>query len=411
MYAPKKALCAGADSKSAVVRTHVPDLEKISSPYLDGSLDVAEYGGALWELARGCPFKCSYCYESRGEKKVRYFPRERLEKEIELFAGKKIAQVFVLDPTYNCDKKRAVDIIRMLRKKAPGMFFYFEARAEYIDRELAKAFASVPCCIQIGLQSADEEVLKKVHRSLNKNLFAKNVGILNEEGAVFGFDLIYGLPGDTLHGFEKSIDFALSLYPNNLELFCLSVLPGTRLYDEAQELGLTYESKPPYHVTCSTSFSSADLKKAAELSEAVNLFYSRGRAVPWFNSVIRLLHDKPSAFCAKFSQFLKAKGIDAERVTDSDETEALQKEFLCAELKARNLGGMTNLVTDIVSLNGAMGKCTAEGGSYIVSLHYHPDDLMSPYASDLKFFFKNAGKCVCRAKVFPTKNGPDWKKL
>ena len=31
------------------------------SPYLDETLNPAEYEGALWELARGCPFKCSYC--------------------------------------------------------------------------------------------------------------------------------------------------------------------------------------------------------------------------------------------------------------------------------------------------------------------------------------------------------------
>lgn len=43
---------------------------ELTSPYLDGTLDPSDFGGALWELARGCPFKCSYCYESKGEKKL-----------------------------------------------------------------------------------------------------------------------------------------------------------------------------------------------------------------------------------------------------------------------------------------------------------------------------------------------------
>nr|MCR4822142.1 radical SAM protein [Treponema sp.] len=105
--------------------------EKTASPYLDGTLDLTKYGGALWELARGCPFKCSYCYESKGEKKISYFPLERLEKEIELFAEKKISQVFVLDPTYNASKERAIKMLKIIEKKAPGIFFYFEARAEF----------------------------------------------------------------------------------------------------------------------------------------------------------------------------------------------------------------------------------------------------------------------------------------
>ena len=84
------------------------DLATLSSPYLDGTIDPAEYGGALWELARGCPFKCSYCYESKGSKTVRLFPMERIRAELDLFAAKKIPQVFVLDPTYNANKDRAL---------------------------------------------------------------------------------------------------------------------------------------------------------------------------------------------------------------------------------------------------------------------------------------------------------------
>ena len=101
VYAPSKIDVNVEAEGTVLVRSLPPDLEKLPSPYLDASLNAADYGGALWELARGCPFKCSYCYESRGEKRVRYFPRERLEKEAELFASQKIPQVFVLDPTYN----------------------------------------------------------------------------------------------------------------------------------------------------------------------------------------------------------------------------------------------------------------------------------------------------------------------
>ena len=60
---------------------------------------------------------------------------------------------------------------------------------------------------------------------------------------IFGFDLIYGLPGDNLSGFCNSIDFALNLMPNNLELFCLSVLPGTDLFDAAKGYGLVFQEE------------------------------------------------------------------------------------------------------------------------------------------------------------------------
>lgn len=380
--------------------------ENTPSPYLDGTLDPAKYGGALWELARGCPFKCSYCYESKGEKKIAYFPMERLEKEIELFAKKKIAQVFVLDPTYNASKERATKMLKIIEKKAPGMFFYFEARAEFIDRELAKAFSRIPCCIQFGLQSSNPDVLKKVHRFLDKKTFARNIGYLNEVGVTFGFDLIYGLPTDNFQGFKNSIDFALSLYPNNLELFCLSVLPGTNLHDDALGYGMEWDKNPPYNVLKTPQFSEIDLKKAEKLANATNLFYTQGRAVPWFNSVLFPLHQKASEFLWEFSQSeVSTSSITAQQITE------LQVSFVKQKYKNAHLDKLVPIAEDLIRMNGALGLCTFDGTESTITTNYHPDDVMSEYATDLQFFAKNAGKQKCKVKIFEGKNGVDWKTI
>ena len=397
-----------------------------ASPYLDGTLDVSKYGGALWELARGCPFKCSYCYESKGEKKIAYFPMERLEKEIELFAQKNISQVFVLDPTYNASKERAIKMLKIIEKKAPGMFFYFEARAEFIDRELARAFARIPCCLQIGLQSANPEVLKNVHRTLDKKKFEKNIGFLNEEGVTFGFDLIYGLPGDNFAGFCQSIDFALGLYPNNLELFCLSVLPGTDLHDSAKGFGLEWESEPPYHVLRTPQFGEKDLAKAEKLALATNLFYTKGRAVAWFNSILYVLHEKPSEFLKGFTNYIESGFLSSEQKTkfastgsirdwsaekNSTQIEELQLAFIQKKFREKHKDRFLPAAEDLIRIHSALGRCTFDGTESTFSTHYHPDDVMSEYGTDIEFFTENCGKQKCKVKVFVGENGADWRCL
>ena len=395
-----------------------------ASPYLDGTLDVAKYGGALWELARGCPFKCSYCYESKGEKKIAYFPMERLEKEIELFAKKNISQVFVLDPTYNASKERAIKMLKIIEKKAPGMFFYFEARAEFIDRELARAFARIPCCLQIGLQSANPEVLKNVHRTLDKKKFEKNIGFLNEEGVTFGFDLIYGLPGDNFAGFCQSIDFALGLYPNNLELFCLSVLPGTDLHDAAKGFGLEWESQPPYHVLRTPQFGEKDLAKAEKLALATNLFYTKGRAVAWFNSILYVLHEKPSEFLKGFTNYIESGFLSSEQKSkfastgsirdwsaekNSTQIEELQLAFIQKKFREKHKDRFLPAAEDLIRIHSALGRCTFDGTESTFTTHYHPDDVMSEYGTDIEFFTENCGKQKCKVKVFVGENGADWR--
>ncbi|MCQ2981534.1 MAG: radical SAM protein [Treponemataceae bacterium] len=403
-------LASGTPPAEKIICAAAPDCATLPSPYLDGTLDPDQFGGVLWELARGCPFKCSYCYESKGEKTVRYLPMDRIEEEIDLFARKNVRQVFVLDPTYNAKKDRALQMLALIRRKLPDTYFYFEARAEFIDRELANAFSKVQCSLQFGLQSSDETVLKNVHRTFNRKQFVKNIGYLNQTGVVFGFDLIYGLPGDSYAGFKESIDFALSLYPNSLELFCLSVLPGTTLHDEAAGFNMVWEQQAPYHVIESPTFGTQDMAKAEELAKATTLFYTSGRAVPWFASVMHLLKMPSSQFLERFAVWLQKNGPIDDTLA-FDRILELQVAFVKTLLTERNKAACIDLVTDIIRLNGALSAFTAEGTESTVSLHYHPDDLLSEYASDLVFFQKNAQKFTNRTKVFNNRGEADWKVL
>ena len=415
--------------------------EDLTSPYLDGTLDLSKYEGALWELARGCPFKCSYCYESKGEKKVRLLPMERIEKELKLFAEKDVPQVFVLDPTYNANKERALSLLKMMAKITPNTFYYFEARAEFIDRQIAKAFTKLPCAVQFGLQSSDEEVLKKVNRSFNKAQFVKNINILNQEGVIFGFDLIYGLPGDNLSGFCNSIDFALNLMPNNLELFCLSVLPGTDLFDVAKGYGLVFQEEAPYHVIETPGFSKADMGSASKIAAACNVFYNQGRAVPWFTSLMKALQIKPSKFFKDFIAWYESKKCDfapkngkklsieelSLACVSHKEVEKLQLDFLrdyldggfsfgkVDENSSVKSSGKTGkkqyllpTVENLIRFNGAISRVTADGTKEKLSLAFHPDDLASPYAADMVFFAKNCGRFSCDVAIEMGSQGIWW---
>lgn len=365
-------------------------LDSFPSPYLDGTINPSEYEGALWELARGCPFKCSYCYESKGEQKVSMFPASRIEQELDLFAKLKVPQIFVLDPTYNANKQRALELLKLIAKKTPNTFYYFEARAEFIDKELAKAFTKIPCSLQIGLQSSNEETLKLVHRPFNRKQFIKNINILNQTGVTFGFDVIYGLPKESINGFKESINFAISLYPNNLELFCLSVLPGTDLYDRASELNLKFQTEPPYNIIETSHFSKEDVKKAEKIANACNIFYNQGRAVPWFNTICQCLKIKPAQFFVLFAQFLEQEKINIDCNSASHkEIEKLQKDFIKKIFTEKKLQKQLAVAIDLISLHGAMSRKVASGKSEEFFLSYPIEFLTSEYSFNLEFFANN----------------------
>lgn len=384
-----------------IIISKSPELECLTSPYLDGMIDPSEYGGVLWELARGCPFKCAYCYESKGEKTVRLFPMEKIKAELELFAKKKVPQVFVLDPTYNVNKKRAIELLRLIASKTPDTFYYFEARAEFIDRELAREFTRIPCALQIGLQSENEETLKLVNRPFDKKKFIRGLTVLNEEGVTFGLDLIYGLPGESFESFREGIDFAVSMLPNNLEIFCLSVLPGTELADIADSLGLDYEKEPPYHVIKTNLFSMDDMERARRLAGSCSYFYNAGRAVSWFNAVCRVLKMKASKI---FEIFYQKNTMLCENVCNCEckhaDIEKVQLHFLKEIFNERGMMKYIHVVEDIVKFYGSISRTTDTGKGEVVVLNYNAEYVASDYASDIRWFYENIKPQKCKIQTF-----------
>lgn len=331
-------------------RKPVELLDTIPSPYLSGSIDPADYRGILWQISRGCDFGCDFCFDAQGGRGVRRFSLDRVRAELSLLVKKRVTQVVVVDSTFNQDIPRAKEILRMIGKVAPHIHFHFEVRSEFLDAEMAQLFAGLSCSLQIGLQSADPRVLRQVHRVFNPRDFARAIGLLNDAGAIFGFDLIYGLPGDTLEGFSASLDFALGLYPNHLDLFPLAVLPGTQLATAADSHGLCHLPTPPYTVQGTPTFPAAAMEEAAGLAAACDIFYSRGKAVAWFNSVLAPLRLTPASFLAKFRDWLReTRGHAVAEVELADEEIWLaQRDFVASLYAPRRLRKLLPVALDLI---------------------------------------------------------------
>ena len=322
----------------------VKDLATLPSPYLDGTLRLADYGGALWELSRGCPFTCDFCFESRGAADIRRFPLDRVAAELDLFAAGGISEVFVLDPTFNYHKAQAKQVLRLIALKAPDIHFFFEIRSEFIDRQMARLFAAIRCSLQIGLQSAHDEVLRNIGRSFDPADFEAKILLLHQADVTYGFDLIYGLPGDSLEGFRDSLDFAMSLAPNHLDIFRLAVLPGARLAETAPALNLEHEAGNPYQVIASPTFSREDMALAARIAEGCDVLYNQGKAVPWFGIILEALEMSPAEIFERFAAWSESH--------HSDDLTQSQRDFMGSLFEEKGNSLMGSIAADIISYFG-----------------------------------------------------------
>ncbi len=354
---------APTDMPASIQKLHVDDLTDLPSPFLERTLNLADYSGVLWELSRGCPYRCDFCYESRGTAGIRRFPMDRVRDELRLFVEAGVEQVFVLDPTFNFDRKAAKEVLRLIAAEAPDIYFCFEIRSEFIDADMAALFAAIPCSLQIGLQSASNDVLQNVNRTIDGQDVADKMLLLYEAGAVYGFDLIYGLPGDNLEGFCRSIDFAMQFVPNHLDMFPLAVLPGTRLRETAPSFGLEHEASAPYRVTSSPTFTVEAMDVASGLAQAGDRFYNRGMAVPWFAIMIQALALTPSELFTRFAEWITTRDGEG-----GDDIVALQQAFISAQLRHCQREAWVPLATDIITYFGRL-EAMAEVGDRVTFAH------------------------------------------
>ena len=326
---------------------------------------------------------------------VRQVSLERIRKELELFEEKKVNQVFVLDPTFNSDMKRAKKILRMILKTAPLIHFTFEIRAEFIDREIASLFAGINCSLQIGLQSAHREVLANVNRTIDTVKYAEKISLLNSAGVIFGLDLIYGLPGDTPDGFKESLNYALGLQPNHLDIFPLAVIPGTALYDQAESFSLNCLTDAPYTLISSPGFSESGMAQAEALKNACEIFYNRGGAAGWMFMALETLGMDPSDFLSDFAEHLSS--CEQPLPLTREEITVLQSSFVKEQFIKHNRKKLFPVMEDIIRIHGALnhslyaGPLVAEGenrfndetvfglspGTILLSLKYDFNELMT----------------------------------
>ncbi|MGE5308035.1 MAG: B12-binding domain-containing radical SAM protein [Deltaproteobacteria bacterium] len=254
-------------------RPPIKNLDSIPSVYLDGCTAVAHREACL-ETQRGCVFGCEFCYYNKGCRTWRKFGLARVRRELAFLLSQSDVTVYLMDPVFNIDLKRAKEICRFIiernRHHAP---FHTEIQAELVDAELASLLKKADMrYVEVGLQSVDKGVLGRARRPFDRERFVKGFNLLKDAGLVVELQLILGLPGDTLEKFKESLEFALRLDPPVLSVFKLQVLPGTGIRRDAARLGLKFDREPPYEFIESPTMPLADSIHCQKIVNSISLF-------------------------------------------------------------------------------------------------------------------------------------------
>lgn len=225
------------------------------------------------ETQRGCVFRCNFCFYNKDLSiRNRRFDLDRVKREILFWLDRDVKQIYLMDPVFNLKAARAKEICRFIAEhNAARVLFRAEVWAEFIDEELASLMRAANLgFVEVGLQTTDESALAAVERRLRMEPFIAGLRHLKAHGIDYELQLIFGLPGETVASFRRSLDFAAALDPPVLAVFPLMILPGTELWRKADAIGLTYDPNPPYLVRSHPDMSEEEIAAGVALVKAVD---------------------------------------------------------------------------------------------------------------------------------------------
>jgi putative methyltransferase len=227
-------------------RERIKDFTLIPSPFLTGIFDplIERYGshivGALWETNRGCPFKCAFCdWGSALVNKVNRLELDRVVKEIEWVAAKKIPYVYATDANFGIFLQRDLEIARSFveiskRRGFPSTLVLNWTKNSH-DRiiDLATVFAEgkVITNVTLSFQSFNESVQKAILRdNIKVDVYRKLKASFHLKKLPTYTEVILGLPEETLETFVDGIDQALSpRLEDQLSIYLCVILENTHL--------------------------------------------------------------------------------------------------------------------------------------------------------------------------------------
>lgn len=227
-------------------REEIMDIDSLPFPDYDGFRyfemvekfwNTTETGiiSAPLTTSRSCPFRCTFCSKSGGEK-YRQRTLDNIFDELDMLVHKyHVNRILLNDELFANDSERIKEFCR--RIKAYGVLWFVSLRvSKHITKELLEMMKDSGC-IQIlyGLESGDNNILKSMRKGITTDEIKRVVHLTADAGFQVRGNFIFGDPMETLETVHNTISFI----ERNLDVFTsvalspIILFPGSVLYKQA----------------------------------------------------------------------------------------------------------------------------------------------------------------------------------
>ncbi|MHB8859787.1 MAG: B12-binding domain-containing radical SAM protein [Thermoleophilia bacterium] len=190
--------------------------------------------------SRGCPFQCIFCnsvWTHRWRGNSAEYVVGLVERVIKEFGAREVS---FHEDTFALNKRRVLEICRLMKERGINIPWTATVNLTTLDREVIKAMKDAGCwLVSCGIESGSDEVLRFIHKPVDKETVRRVLGWLSDEGIRIRGYFMIGHLIETRETIRETIDFAKSLPLYSMNISVMYLAPGSQAREIAHEYGST----------------------------------------------------------------------------------------------------------------------------------------------------------------------------
>ena len=201
---------------------------------------IFDSGVVPMQASNGCPYNCAFCNFTKDRRLTWVKPIEHIAAEMQAVQDRGARYVWFVDDNFRLGKGDLEAVCRRLIDQGLTLKWMTFVRASTLDRVDADLLRQAGCIeVQLGLESADSQVLKNMNKKTSPELYRRVLKKLLGSGINCSCYFIFGFPGETEQSAQNTRDFIKSFddqpYEGSLcwSMFPFTLIPLSPIYEPA----------------------------------------------------------------------------------------------------------------------------------------------------------------------------------
>lgn len=285
---------------SFTVRNLVEDLDSLPFPdysLLYNSTEMGKYPLKSFMASRGCPYNCTYCFNSAWRKiysghgkVVRQHSIDYVIEDIQKVKERwPLSNVKFQDDVFTFRADDWLEEFSRKYKQHIGLPFFINTRCDLLTEDMVKLLKYAGChTVSMSIESGNPQIRSEMlKRRMSDDQIITTHQLCEKYGIYTYTNCILGLPGTTIAEDIQSLDLCLKSGVTWAEFPIFYPYPGTELGDRAINLGMYTPDYDKMHTSClSVSPLNCFTEKEKNIQRNLGILASVAVVLPWLRNPI-----------------------------------------------------------------------------------------------------------------------------